>query len=159
MKVVIGVSDMKVSRNPKDTLVTYSLGSCIGVIIYDPTVKVGGLLHYMLPDSSIDTAKAEKYPYMFCDRGVPTLFKESYKLGATKKNIKVYVFGGAQILDQKGFFNIGKRNYTALRKLLFKNNVVVAYENIGGNINRTIWVDIDTGDVFYKTSGQGETKV
>ncbi len=123
MNNIVGVSDMKTSNNPEEILVTYSLGSCIGVVIYDPVVKVGGLLHYMLPDSAIATDKAEKNPYMFCDKGIPGLFKESYSKGATKKNIQIYVFGGAQILDQKGFFNIGKRNYSALRKMFFKNNL------------------------------------
>ena len=111
MNNIVGVSDMKISNNPEETLVTYSLGSCIGVVIYDPIVKVGGLLHYMLPDSTIDVAKAKKNPYMFCDKGVPGLFKESYAKGATKKNILIYVFGGAQVLDQKGFFNIGKSRW------------------------------------------------
>lgn len=159
MNVVVGVSDMKISNNPEETLVTYSLGSCIGVVIYDASVKVGGLLHYMLPDSTIDSNKAERNPYMFCDKGIPQLFKESYRRGAKKQNIQVYVFGGAQILDQKGFFNIGKRNYTALRKIFFKNNVVIKYENVGGNVNRTVRLEINSGKVFCKVSGQGERQI
>ena len=101
MKVIVGISDMKVSNDPNATLVTYSLGSCIGISIYDPVVKVGGLLHYMLPESSIDGAKAEKNPYMFADTGIPNLFKESYRFGAKKQRMRVIVAGGAQILDQK----------------------------------------------------------
>ena len=159
MNVVVGVSDMKISNNPEEILVTYSLGSCIGVVIYDPVVKVGGMLHFMLPDSSIDMKKAEKYPYMFCDKGVPALFKATYKEGALKQNMLVYVFGGAQILDQKNFFNIGKRNYTALRKIFFKNNVVITYENVGGNVNRTVRLEINTGNIYVKTSGHGEIKI
>ena len=59
MKIIVGISDMKVSNKPDDVLITYSLGSCIGVVIWDPMVKVGGLLHYMLPDSRLDQARAQ----------------------------------------------------------------------------------------------------
>ena len=109
MNLTVGVSDMKVSDDPKSVLVTYSLGSCIGVAIYDPVVRIGGLLHFMLPESNLDPTKAKNNPFMFADTGIPALFKSAYKLGAKKQRIKVVVVGGAQILDQQGFFNIGKR--------------------------------------------------
>jgi len=159
MKQIIGVSDMKVSNKQDDTLITYSLGSCIGLVIYDPAVKVGGLLHYMLPESKIDRNKAEKNPFMFADTGIPTLFKSAYKLGAKKQRMKVVIAGGAQILDQKGFFNIGKRNYMALKKMFFKNNVMTNTEEVGGNVNRTVSLNIKTGEIKLKTSGQGEKTV
>lgn len=159
MKVIVGVSDMKVSADPKETLITYSLGSCIGIVVYDHQVKVAGLLHYMLPESSLDKAKAQKNPYMFADTGVPGLFKSAYALGAKKQNMTVTVVGGAQILDQKGFFNIGKRNHMALRKLLFKNNVIINKEDVGGNSNRTIRIEVGTGDIYLKTAGKGEEKI
>ncbi|MBF0100261.1 MAG: chemotaxis protein CheD [Desulfobacterales bacterium] len=154
--MIVGVSDMKVSNNIDETIVTYSLGSCIGVVIYDPVVKVGGILHYMLPESVLDKAKAEANPYMFADTGIPSLFKASYELGAKKQRMKVVVAGGAQIMDQKGFFNIGKRNYMALRKIFFKNNVLINYEDVGGNVNRTVRLKISTGDVYIKISSQEE---
>ncbi|MBW2120105.1 MAG: chemotaxis protein CheD, partial [Deltaproteobacteria bacterium] len=112
MNLIVGVGDMKVSNDPESLLITYSLGSCIGLAIYDPVVKVGGLLHYMLPESSLDGQKAKKNPYMFGDTGIPLLFKEAYKFGAKKNRLKIIVVGGSQILDQKGLFNIGKRNHT-----------------------------------------------
>jgi chemotaxis protein CheD len=150
---------MKVSNNKDEMLITYSLGSCIGVVIYDSQVKVGGMLHYMLPESQIDREKAQKNPYMFADTGIPALFKTAYALGALKSRMKVVVVGGAQILDQKGFFNIGKRNHMALRKLFFKNGVIIDHEDVGGNVNRTIRIEIGTGDVYMKTSGKGEEKI
>lgn len=150
---------MKVSGNKDEMLITYSLGSCIGVVIYDKQVKVGGMLHYMLPESQIDKGKAEKNPYMFADTGIPLLFKSAYALGALKSRMKVVVVGGAQILDQNGFFNIGKRNHMALRKLFFKNGVIIDHEDIGGNVNRTIRIEIGTGDIYMKTSGKGEEKL
>lgn len=150
---------MKVSGSLDDVLITYSLGSCIGVVIYDPKVKVGGMLHYMLPESSLDKDKAEKNPYMFADTGIPALFKSTYALGAQKNRMRVVVVGGAQILDQKGFFNIGKRNHMALRKLFFKNGVIVDHEDVGGNVNRTIRIEIGTGEIYMKTSGKAEERI
>lgn len=155
-RIVVGVGDMAVSNRPDDVLITYSLGSCIGVAVYDPTVRVGGILHYMLPESSIDPEKARKNPAMFGDTGIPLLFKECYKLGATKTNMIVKVAGGGQILDENGIFNIGKRNYMILKKLFWRNNVRVAAEDVGGSINRTMRLEIGTGRVFLKISGERE---
>ncbi|MBC7357757.1 MAG: chemotaxis protein CheD [Desulfacinum sp.] len=155
-RVVVGVGDMAVSNRPEDTIITYSLGSCIAVVIYDPKVKVGGMLHYMLPESSTDPLKARTKPAMFADTGIPMLFKESYKFGATKKSLIVKVVGGAQILDENGVFNIGKKNYMMLRKIFWKNNILIAAEHVGGNVNRTVRLELETGRVVLKVSGHGE---
>ena len=159
MKQIVGVADMKVSNSQADSIITYSLGSCIGLVIYDPVAKVGGILHYMLPESSIDKEKAALRPYMFADSGIPRLFKAAYRLGGVKQRMKIYVAGGAEILDQKGFFNIGKRNYMALKKMFFKNNVMINKQDVGGNINRTVRIEIATGDIYVKTSGLKEMKI
>ena len=159
MNLIVGVSDMKVTNDIEAVLVTYSLGSCIGVAIYDSVVRVGGLLHYMLPESSLDQEKARKNPYMFADTGIPALFKAAYKLGAKKQRMKVIVVGGSQVLDQKGFFNIGKRNDIAVRKMFHKNNVIIDYKDVGGTVNRTIKLAINTGDIWLKVSGKGEKKI
>ena len=154
MKIMVGISDMKVSNNPDDELVSYSLGSCIGVTIWDPEVRTGGLLHYLLPDSNLDKEKAKKNPFMFSDSGVPLLFREVYKFGARKKRMIVKVVGGAQVLDNSGFFNIGKRNALALRKIFWKNNVIVAGSDIGGTISRTVSLNIKTGVTLIKMPGR-----
>ncbi|MCP3875787.1 MAG: chemotaxis protein CheD [Desulfobacteraceae bacterium] len=159
MKQIVGVADMKVSNDPKESIITYSLGSCIGLVIFDPVARVGGMLHYMLPESSIDKGKAKQRPYMFADSGIPRLFKAAYKLGAVKQRMKIYAAGGAEILDQKGFFNIGKRNYMALKKMFFKNNVMINKQDVGGNVNRTVRIEIATGDIYVKTSGSKEVKI
>ncbi|TFG35266.1 MAG: chemotaxis protein CheD [Desulfobacterales bacterium] len=156
MKVTVGISDMKVSNNVKETLITYSLGSCIGVLIWDPLVKVGGLLHYMLPDSRLDKDRAQQRPYMFADTGIPALFKECYSLGAVKGRLIVKVVGGSQILDSTGLFSIGKRNYQMLSVLFDRNHVTIAAEDIGSSVNRTVRLEIGTGRVLLKVSGRGE---
>ncbi len=86
---MVGVADMKVSKQPEDVLVTHALGSCIGVAIYDPVARVGGILHFMLPDSNLDTSKSQSHPFMFADTGLPQLFRECYRLGAQKSRLRV----------------------------------------------------------------------
>lgn len=159
MNLVVGVSDMKVSSEAESVLVTYSLGSCIGITIYDTAAHVGGLLHFMLPDSTLNPAKAQENPYMFADTGIPLLFKATYALGAKKQRMRVLVVGGSQVLDQQGFFNIGKRNYMAVRKIFWKNNVMVNFEDVGGNVNRTIKLAVKNGQTWMKVSGQGEIEI
>ncbi len=159
MNIIVGVSDMKVSNDLESILVTYSLGSCIGIAIYDRVARVGGLLHYLLPESSLDLEKAGKNPCMFADTGIPALFKAAYKFGAKKQRMKVIIAGGAQVMDPKGFFNIGKRNDMAARKILHKNNVIIDYKDIGGSVNRTVRLAVKNGDATIKVSGVGEKKV
>ena len=115
MNVVVGVADMKISNNIEDVIVTYSLGSCIGITIYDPIAKVGGMLHYMLPQSKNSSSNNSYNPYIYADTGIPTLFKSAYSLGAQKSKIIVKVAGGSKILDNNDFFAIGKRNYIILK--------------------------------------------
>ncbi len=151
--IVVDIADLAVSKDPGALLITYSLGSCIGVSIWDPVAKVAGLLHYMLPESSISPDKAKANPAMFCDTGVPKLFKAVYQLGATKRRLVVKVAGGSQLLDDKGTFNIGKRNYLALRKIFWKNGIMIDGEHIGGSISRTVRMEVTTGTVIIKTRG------
>jgi chemotaxis protein CheD len=154
-EIVVGISDFKVSNNINDVLITYALGSCIGVTIYDPVVKIGGLLHFMLPESSIDIKKASENPAMFADTGIPLLFKNCYKFGADKKRMKVKVAGGASILDDSNFFRIGQKNITAMKKLFWKNNMLIGAEDVGSDYNRTIYMHISSGKVFVKTAHNG----
>lgn len=155
--LIVGISDIKISKNPGEVIVTYALGSCIGISVYDPIVRVGGLLHYMLPDSTLDERKARDNPAMFADTGIPMLFKGCYAMGAEKKRMIVKVAGGASILDDTNFFRIGQKNIMAMRKIFWKNNVMITAEDTGANHNRTVRLDMATGKVFVKTSG-GEMK-
>jgi chemotaxis protein CheD len=159
MKKVVGIADMGVCQDLQAGLITYSLGSCIGLAIYDPVARVGGLLHYMLPESQIDPQKAQKKPFMFADTGIPLLFKEAYRFGAAKNRIIVKVAGGSQILDDSGFFNIGKRNYMALRKILWRNNVLIKAEDVGGQVSRTLRLEVATGRVWVRYSGEEEKEL
>lgn len=154
--VVVGVADVKVSGNTEDKLVTYALGSCLGLAVFDPIAKVGGLLHVMLPTGAIDPEKMAQNPSMFVDSGVPALFKECYKLGAKKERMVVKVAGGSHTgaTDEDDKYQIGKRNLLALRKLLWKNGVMLHAQDTGGiQVSRTMWLDIGTGEVTLKVNG------
>ena len=154
MQLVVGVADLKVSNQLTDVLVTHALGSCIGVAVYDPVAKVGGILHYMLPDSELDPAKSQENPFMFADTGIPRLFRECYQLGAQKTRMKVKVAGGSQVLGSQEHFQIGRRNYAALRKIFLRNNVLITSEDVGGTKARTLFLEIATGTVWVKIMGQ-----
>jgi chemotaxis protein CheD len=151
--LVAGVADMVVSNDASAELVTYSLGSCLGITIYDPVKKVGGLLHIMLPDSKIDAAKAASTPFMFVDSGVPRLFQAAYSLGAERRRLVVKVAGGAQMLDEQGVFNIGDRNFRALSGLLARNGYAIHGQDVGGLSSRTLRMDLTTGNVTIKSPG------
>ena len=152
-------ADMAVSSNVEESLVTYSLGSRIAVITFDPVARVGGILHFMLPEASMDLEKARKKPAMFADSGIPMLFKQIFQLGATKKNTIVKVAGGSEIMGENGVFTIGKRNYLAMRKIFWKNNVLIAAEHVGGSVNRTVRLEMATGRVVLKVWGFGEVEL
>lgn len=153
MTVVIGVADCQVSADAGSVLVTYALGSCIGLSIFDPVAGVGGLLHYMLPESSPEALSAGKSPYMFADTGIPMLFREACRRGADKRRLRVRVAGGAQIHDENGVFNIGRRNCLALKKILWKQGVMVHGEDTGGSSARTMRLEMASGRVFLRSSG------
>lgn len=151
-EIIVGISDLKVSNNPEDALVTYALGSCIGVAVFDPIVKVGGLLHFMLPDSLLDVKKAQAMPAMFADTGIIALFKACYACGAEKRRMVVKVAGGANILDDTNYFRIGQKNITAMRKIFWRNNVLIEREDTGENFNRTMRLDLSNGRCILKSS-------
>ncbi len=152
---VVGVAELKVSARPGDLLVTYALGSCLGVAVWDPTVKVGGLLHCMLPSGSEHEELASRQPARFVDTGVVALFQEAYRLGARKERMLVKVAGGASVIQQgqADSFQIGKRNILALRKLLWKNGVFIHREDLGGHWPRTMSLDVGTGEVRIRCNG------
>src|SRR6056297_1496042 len=147
MKSVVGVSDWKVSANSDETIITYALGSCLGIIVYDPVVRVAGLLHTMLPFSRKDPEKARMKPAMFVDTGFSVLLRDFYEMGAEKKRIKLFVAGGASMKTaaKDDYFKIGARNFTTLRKLLWKNGFMIDYQDVGGSISRTMSIEISTG--------------
>lgn len=150
-RMVVGVSDMAVSKNPEAQIITYALGSCIGVSVYDPVARVGGLLHFMLPVSTNSPEKAQANPAMFGDTGIPQLFRALYDLGAKKERLVVCAAGGAEILNDDAYFKVGQRNRTLLRKIFWKNNVLLAAEDTGGTNSRTMTLTLADGLVTIRS--------
>ncbi len=152
--ITVEISDLRVSADRDSTLVTYALGSCIAVMVHDPLRKVAGMIHYMLPLSETSTEKAAQRPAMFADTGIPLLFKTMYGFGCDKKGLVVKVAGGGALYDDQGLFSIGKRNYTVLRKLFWKNGIIIASEDVGGARSRTVRLQVLSG--FCTVQSQGE---
>ena len=151
--LVVGISDCKVSADAASTLVTYALGSCIAVTIHDPVAKIGGMLHFMLPESKIDPAKAQQNPCMFADTGIAALLEAVKSGGAQPRRMVVRLIGGAQVMDSEGVFEIGKRNYLAARRILWKAGILIAGEAVGGEISRTTRLEVGTGRVWLREGG------
>jgi chemotaxis protein CheD len=152
----VGVGDMKISDKRGDLMITHALGSCLGVTVHDPVACVGGLLHVMLPLSTIDPVKADRNPSMFVDTGFPKLLIECFAVGAKKRRLEINVAGGAnsQHGEENDFFQIGKRNFIILRKLLWKNGLLLKSYDVGGNDSRTMSLEIGTGKVLIRNVGQ-----
>jgi chemotaxis protein CheD len=150
-RVVVGVGEMGVSNNPSITLSTYALGSCVAVVAYDPLMKAAGLLHMMLPDSKISPDKAIVQPAMFADTGLPVLFRAVMGLKADPSRIRLFVAGGASVLCTNDMFKIGERNIRATADYLSRNGFVVRQSAVGGTINRTVHLNIGTGEITMKT--------
>lgn len=153
--VVVGIGDCKVTDEPVE-MVTYALGSCIAVVIWDPVARVGGLLHFMLPESAVDRdTQGRANPYRYADTGTPLLFRAAYEKGAEKRRLVVRLAGGANVVDAGGVFNIGRRNYAAVRKILWKAGVLVHGEDVGGAVSRTVRLEVATGRCTVSTPAGG----
>lgn len=154
---IIGIADLAASADPDEQMVAYSLGSCIGVALYDPVAKVGGLLHFMLPDSRMDRKRAEARPGLFADSGIPTLLKTAAKLGLEPKRSRILAVGGAQVLDAPPSLRVGERNFEVLRKILEDLSLSLDTADVGGTQNRTLFLEVGSGKAGVRAAG-GEVK-
>ncbi len=155
MRYVVGVADMKVSSLRGDEIVTYALGSCLGITIHDSVACVGGMVHVMLPESRIDPAKAAENPCMFVDTGLARLMQEIFKSGAHRERMVVKAAGGActnGTIDDD-YFQIGKRNIVTLKMVLKKYGLNLKAWDVGESFSRTLSLEVGTGRVTVKTRG------
>ena len=148
---------MGVSNNPSITLSTYALGSCIGVVAYDPVTQAGGLLHLMLPESSISPAKAVSQPAMFADTGLPMLIRALNGIKGDSARLRIFLLGGASVQRGADSFKIGERNIKATNDGLARLRLPVRYTALGGTINRTVHLNIGTGGITMKTPNGDDT--
>jgi len=153
-QLTVGIADMKISANPEESIVTYSLGSCLGVSVFDPVARVGGIIHCMLPISKVNPEKALIAPYMFVDTGIPLFLQHILDAGAQKQRLKIKAAGCSSLMDEKDIFNIGERNWTIFRKIIWKNGMLIDNEDIGGVKSRTMTLYLDTGKTTIKAGGE-----
>ena len=153
MQRIVGVGDYAVSDQEKQKLITFSLGSCIGLTLFDPAARVGGLLHAQMPLSRMSPARGEERPGLFVDTGVTALLGTLLELGASRRNLVACIAGAASIFNDEDAFDIGRRNYMVARKLLWKNKILVAAEDVGGSFSRTMWLEMSTGRTRLKRQG------
>ena len=149
----VGIAEYKVTVGP-NRLITLGLGSCVGVSLYDPVMKLGGLLHIMLPDST--QFKDVSKPAKFADLGIPLMISDLKRRGGNVLRFQCKLVGGAQMfsgMDKKIILNIGERNYKAARQILNDLKIRILAEELGGNRGRTMIFDTDTGEVFIRTLG------
>ncbi|MBM7854232.1 chemotaxis protein CheD [Desulfohalotomaculum tongense] len=152
-EIQVGIADYKVAAAP-NKIITLGLGSCVGVTLYDPKIKVGGLLHIMLPDST--QFKNVNKPAKFADLGIPLILEELERKGAVKTRLQAKLAGGAQMfsgMDKKFILNIGQRNAEMTRKILKSLGIKILAEELGGNRGRTMILDLNSGVVTIRTIG------
>ncbi len=150
----VAISDMKISKNRDDVIITYSLGSCVGVTLFDKELGIGGMFHALLPQSKMNPDRAQKNPFMFVDSGFKLMLDEFIKLGCNPRRLICKVAGGGNFLDPHGLFKTGERNYTILRKVLWNNKILIAAEDVGGTIPRTMVLYLATGETAIRTQGK-----
>ncbi|MDR3593964.1 chemotaxis protein CheD [Clostridium sp.] len=154
-EVKVGIADLNLVLDP-GTIMTIGLGSCIGIALYDKTLKVAGLAHIMLPDST--QFKNNTNPMKFADTAIPILIEKMEKEGCKKRNIIAKIAGGASMFnftDKSIISDIGKRNSEAVKKALKDEYVPIISEEIGGNKGRTMILHSGDGKVILKVVGQG----
>ncbi|MDH5751648.1 MAG: chemotaxis protein CheD [Deltaproteobacteria bacterium] len=153
-RITVSISDMKITNDQDALLITHSLGSCIGLLAYDTKIKLGGLLHFQLPDSANHGARAKENPFMFADTGIPLMLEKMYAKGADRNRMKFGIFGGASMLDDEQLFKIGVKNARASKKILWQHAITVDCEDIGGNSSRTVSLEIGTGKIGLRKDGK-----
>lgn len=157
--IKVGMADFKVGSNPS-SLISYGLGSCVGIALYDPISKVGGLAHIMLPDSK--QARSSENPAKFADTALPLMLDEMIKLGAVKVRVTAKIAGGAQMFsfaNATDIMRVGERNAEAVKNVLKKMEIRVVAEDTGGNYGRTVELKTDSGIYRVKTIDKGEKEL
>ena len=152
-KLTIGIADMKFAQH-SGTLITYALGSCIGICLYDPVIKLGGLLHIMLP---LNMETGRKNPLKYADTGMAEMIRQMEAMGANRARIVAKIAGGAKMFEVTGTLgNIGQRNIDSVRIQMKKLGLRIANEDVGGTVARTMSMDVETGAISVRSYGRPE---
>lgn len=157
-QIILGIGDFAVNSDPKKTIKTYALGSCVSVVFYNPSNSRGGMIHIALSSSSIDTEKSQKFPGYFADTGIPIVVKQMRKGDPlfSPMNIVVYLIGGASMPMMKDYFSIGKKNIIESKRILSQMGFIVTKEDIGDSISRTVSLNLSNGRVTVSNAKLGK---
>lgn len=153
--LAVGLGEIQVSKSMGDVLVAFGLGSCLGIGMYDPVLRLGGLLHAVLPTNN---KKSDDSPAKYVDTGISLLMEKMNSMGALKSRIIIKMAGGANILTAPAMssFDIGARNITAAREMFSRLNVKLNSEDVGGQTGRTIRLYIADGRMTIRVMGSQE---
>ncbi len=155
-EIKVGIADMRIVRG-EGTLITYALGSCVGIAMYDPVLKLGGLLHIMLPESMNLAGQAGMNIYKFADTGIPEMLRKMQIFGGQKQRYICKIAGGAKMFEMSGEMgNIGQRNVESVRRVLAEQQIRIRKQDVGQNYARTMSMDVSTGLVRIRTYGRPE---
>ena len=150
-KLIVGIADMKMGKGGEE-LITYALGSCIGICLYESQMKLAALIHIMLP---LNLETGRKNAYKYADTGIRTTLREMELKGARRANITAKIAGGARMFEISGgsIGNIGQRNIESVRQILRMEKIPLLWEDVGGTISRTMEFDSATGTGTIRSYG------
>ena len=154
-KLVVGIADMKMASR-EGMLITYALGSCIGICIYDPVLRLAALVHVMLP---LNMETGRKSPLKYADTGIRETLRQMEARGAKRNRVTAKIAGGARMFDVPGngsLGNIGQRNIESVHMTLKKEGVRLLKEDVGGSVARTLLFDAATGQACVRSYGKPE---
>ncbi|HEY3323302.1 MAG TPA: chemotaxis protein CheD [Planctomycetota bacterium] len=146
--VPVGIGELYVSREPGDVLAAYALGSCVAVILYDPNIRAGGMAHIQLPDRRGARPRGNGEPaWAYAEDGVPELISRLYLLGAVRQRLRVSLVGGALVADPNRYFQIGRKNVLAVKRILWEHGLIPSQQVVGGESWRTVRLHVGSGRI------------
>ena len=151
--LTVGISDYAVSKSP-DVIVTYALGSCVGICLYDNKLSIGGLAHIMLPNSK-EALHIQDNMKKFADTGIQMMLRDLDRAGSNIRNLTAKIVGGAQMFGGVSTFNIGERNVKSVKQVLEYFNIRIIAEQTGDKIGRTVFFDTQSGMLEVKSATRG----
>lgn len=159
---VVGIGEIEAVASAEAVIKTYALGSCVAVMICSRKHEWGGMIHVALPDSAVNSEKAARSPGHFADTGLPMLLSKIQSVSGVipnRANCQVKLAGGANVSDPNNTFNIGKRNLLAIKKILWKYGLGAIAEDTGGDISRTVSLNVGNGVVTLSSPKKGTWEI
>jgi chemotaxis protein CheD len=152
----VNIGEIKMAEDQTSLLLASSLGSCLGLAVFDEKKKIGAVGHFLLPQSSLDPVQAKEKPGKFVDTGIELLLKWFTDRGSSLNQLIIVAAGCASILDPQKHFNIGERNLLMMRKYLWKHKLFLYAERTGGEVPRSLYLDMSSGSIYVLSGGKKE---